>query len=197
MHKDIEYVMEYLAPKFSTHLLFPSAKFPEYKQVQSYLRACQKRGLIPLRVELCLADTALSLAGTVDMVWAWPVDSSFAFDAATGKRRVILADWKRTKKLHDDAFRGACGLGPMRGFPASNASKYGLQLGIYRHLVELNLDMVVVDLEIVAFHPECHNYMLVQPAITRAHVGEVLGRWEAQVVAGKTKFTADLAQMRA
>lgn len=145
----------------------------ELQQFEAYRDMCVRRGLVPWRTEhVIFADPPWNITGAVDMQWTWP--GSEGVDAATGRRRIVLADWKRTPNLFKPPFRGETGLGPLRGYGACSASKYELQLALYRAVLERHYDVDVVEAEVVAFHADLADYRRLKVTMPRDTAEAVL-----------------------
>ena len=163
------------------------ASSPELQQFAAYARSCRERGLVPYRTEQKLLDVGLDIAGSVDMQWTF--EGAQRTDPDTGRVRVVVADWKRSPNLLKPVFYGERGFGPMRDFPACASSKYELQLGLYRALLEAHYGVVVVSMEVVAFHPgngSPDRYVLFPVTIERDTVKAVMDVRRDQLEDGLT-----------
>jgi len=109
--------------------------------VVPFLQTLLERGARPYRTEWRIFSTAHKVAGTVDALFEEP-DGTFT-----------LYDWKRSCSIKwDNHYETA--LPPLRHLPNSKLAKYSLQLNLYRHLLEQQMDIPVARMYVVAFHPE-------------------------------------------
>jgi hypothetical protein len=138
----------------------PPSATPEEVQFAAYAAQRAAEGWVPYRTEQRVFDGPHQLAGAVDMQWA-RADGECDPE---GRRIVLLADWKRTDKLHK-RFGGERGYGPLGSLLACAESKYSLQLGLYRWMLEAHYNVHVVACEVVAMHPDLKERALVEGAL--------------------------------
>lgn len=102
---------------------------------------------IPYRTEWTIYDESARIGGTVDMVYKNVRDGTYT-----------LVDWKRCKEMH------TTGKAPAKGVMAHmrdcNFTRYSLQLGIYRYILENVYGLTVRDAFVVQFHPSLENYQM-------------------------------------
>ena len=99
-----------------------------------------------LRELLC----ATYCAGSVDLIYR---------DVTAPENELMIADWKRSKKIWEKASGDKCGRGPCAEVPDCNLYHYYLQLNLYAYLVEANTHYKVTKLTILVFHPNNDNYV--------------------------------------
>ena len=99
-------------------------------------------GFVPWRVEMNLFHCGLQLSGQADLVCK---------DA--GDRLVIL-DWKRSKKISEEGYRGERQRPPLAHLPNCNRQCYNLQLNAYRHILEKEYLLPVSGMYLVILHPD-------------------------------------------
>lgn len=111
-------------------------------------RAADKSARIApaLRELLC----ATYCAGSVDLIYR---------DVHAPENELMIADWKRSKKIWERAFDNKFGTGPCAHLPDCNLYHYYLQLNLYAYLVEACTHYKVTRLTIIVFHPNNTNYM--------------------------------------
>ena len=77
-------------------------------------------------VERIVFSESIGIAGTIDLLARHRVNGEWT-----------LVDWKTNKRINDRAYNGKCGvLGPATKFEDCHTVKYGLQLSLYRHILE-------------------------------------------------------------
>jgi ATP-dependent exoDNAse (exonuclease V) beta subunit len=97
----------------------------------------------PFRTEWVIYDTDLKLAGSIDFVMR---------SRTTGKYRIV--DWKRCK-TNDAGFSNAFGkrlLPPLRHVPQTKSNKWGLQVNVYREVLERHYGVEIDGMSMVVFH---------------------------------------------
>jgi hypothetical protein len=83
-------------------------------------------------VERIVFSQPLGIAGTIDLL---------ARDRSSGEW--VLIDWKTNKKITRRSYAGKCGiLGPATELEDSHVVKYGMQLSLYRYLLETHYAIV-------------------------------------------------------
>jgi hypothetical protein len=118
----------------------------EFGYFLDYAKRMREKGYHPWRTEAIVWDEDLRLVGSVDMQWI------HEDDLAAGRRRIHLADWKRSKEIRRDN-RFGCGLGPLAHLPDCNLAHYRLQLNLYTRLLETKYETEVSAMTIVVCHP--------------------------------------------
>jgi hypothetical protein len=71
----------------------------------------------------------------------------------------IIVDWKRSKKIRKEPFKGKKGTGIFLHLDDCNFIHYSLQLNTYRHFLELHYGKRVKEMHIAVFHPNNDNYL--------------------------------------
>ncbi len=131
------------------------------------------KGWIPYRTEWRIFDPAYGIVGTIDYV---------AIPDPSRPDEVIICDWKRSKKIHTNAFKDKNGKVKMgcvpatEGMEACNWNEYVIQLNEYKWLMQRNYRKKVVKMYIIVFHPDYASYQLL-PVPDRQDVIEALMAW--------------------
>jgi len=100
----------------------------------------------PHRTEWVIFDEERGLAGTIDMT----------FINKAGE--IIIVDWKRSKNVTDQAYKGKCGTGALQGWPDANFYHYSGQLNLYRSILEARYSVKVVGMYLVVCHPNQNTF---------------------------------------
>lgn len=147
-----------------------SQESPEIKQFLKFQQSQMRSlGVAPFRTEWRVCAPDLSLAGSVDFVGSLD-DGTF-----------VIIDWKRSKKLQT----GGPGGGtfhqkhmrpPLEHLTDNDASRYFLQLNIYRYILQNYYGISVSRLLLAAFHPENRgdNYVVLEAPLLEAEVAAIL-----------------------
>lgn len=141
----------------------------------------RQRGLVPFRVELRLADTASQVAGTLDALFVSPADG-----------HLELYDWKRVHRI-DAGSRFANALpvdGPLAGLAACNLVYYGLQLNLYKRILERNAPSLapITHMWLAVFHPDQAVAKIIEvPTMTSA------ADWMLETTAARRQSTPKVA----
>ena len=127
----------------------------------------QKMDIEPYRTEWRICDPEFELAGSVDFVGELP-DGTF-----------VIMDWKRSKNLANslDSHFGRRAKWPLEHIDDTDASKYFLQLNIYRYILQKHYDIQVSRMVLASFHPSTDEYFQVPVPL-----------WEAEVTAALRHF---------
>ncbi len=98
------------------------------------------------RVEMKI--TAEGVGGMVDAL----------FKNSQGK--FVVVDWKRSKKINKDGFRGErVPAGVMKGLANSNGAKYNMQISMYAYMLRLRYGFPIANEGyIVSIHPNYDSY---------------------------------------
>lgn len=110
-----------------------------------------EKGWIPYQTEKTIYDIDdpdLRIAGSIDALY-------YRVNEETGKKEYAMVDWKTTAKkvVTKDVFRGGtCGY-PLDKIVNRIATKYSIQLHVYRHILKKHYGMDVVKLIIVQLDP--------------------------------------------
>lgn len=118
----------------------------EYRLFKSYLK--DHSHYKPYRTEWTVYSKKYMLAGSIDMIYIDPEDST----------KIVIADWKRSKeiKFSNDWEKGH---GPLSDIDNCNYWHYCLQLNIYRMILEKYYDKQVSDMFLVILHPDQEKYI--------------------------------------
>jgi hypothetical protein len=150
MHFDIECYLNGYEDVVNTSMEFQyfknfwqdfSQKYPKFK---------------PYRTEMIVWDATFrnnrGVCGSIDCILKDDED------------RLIVLDWKRSKEIKFEN-RYQYMQHPFNHLPDSNYSHYSLQLSIYRHLLQQQYQMKVIDMMLVIFHPNQKDYhcVIVEP----------------------------------
>lgn len=118
--------------------------------------------LIPYRTEMMLYSTTLRLCGSVDILWE-RIDLPKRPD---GKKRLIMGDYKRSKKIEMMNQWDESGIVPCTAKASScNFVKYSFQEGQYTQILdeyheEAEQDFVIEEWWIIVLHPNQTKYQL-------------------------------------
>ena len=138
----------------------------EFKQFLDFERDIVKpRGVKPLRTEWRIADPEHNIAGSVDFIGSLPDGTC------------IIMDWKRSKNLATGGLNNSYGRRakyPIDHLDDCEASKYFLQLNLYRYILQKHYNMVVSQMILTSFHPQVSNYFMVECPYWDAEVEKVL-----------------------
>jgi hypothetical protein len=155
--------------------LTPSDDLIEFKQFLDFEKdVVTKRGVLPHRTEWRIAAPEYSLAGSVDFVGSLP-DGTYC-----------LIDWKRSKNLANSMSNtyGKLGKYPLDHLDDCEASKYFLQLNIYRHILQKHYNIVVSSMTLASFHPNASAYFATEVPFWDEEVEKVLQDLEADIGTG-------------
>ncbi len=115
-------------------------------------------GYVPMAMERVVVNRFLQLAGTIDAL--------FRKQRLDGSWAIIMVDWKRSKEIKFEGFRGKCGELPATAhMPDSNFSKYTLQQLEYAFMLYKDYGIYVDEMYLVVCHP--HQSAPLQIPITR------------------------------
>ncbi len=117
---------------------------PEFMQFMLLYETMQLR---PYRTELSIYHSGLDVAGQIDAL-------------CVGAYGLEIWDWKRSKEIQMDAFRQM--KFPLHHLPDSNYYHYGLQLNLYRYILESEYDMPISRMCLGVFHPLCSHPICVE-----------------------------------
>jgi len=142
MHACIEdYYMHGKKPDVLTPELDMFFRFDDYSR---------ELGYEPKKSEQIVYDTDYSLAGSVDMLY---------IDRETGD--YWLVDWKRSKEIKFEGYRGLKALPPIDDKQDCNYEQYSLQLNIYKFLLEKNYGLSICRMSLVILHPNNDDYIII------------------------------------
>jgi len=144
----------------------PSDNLIEFKQFLDFERDFMKtRGVVPYRTEWRIADPDYNLAGSVDFVGALP-DGTYC-----------LMDWKRSKNLATSMSNtyGRRGRYPIDHLDDCEATKYFLQLNLYRYIIQKRYGLTISSMILTSFHPQASSgYFMTETPIWEEEVEKVL-----------------------
>jgi hypothetical protein len=146
--------------------LEPADGLAEFKQFLDFERdIILPRGIKPFRTEWRICDPEHNLAGSVDFVGALP-DGTFC-----------IMDWKRSKNLAMGMSNsyGKRGKWPLSHLDDCEASKYFLQLNMYRYMLQKHYGIVISNMVLASFHPTAGNYFMTEAPIWDDEIEKVLG----------------------
>lgn len=107
-------------------------------------------GLKPYRTEWLVYDEIKRVSGSIDLTMIQP----------NGKLR--LYDWKRSKGISKEGFKGKKGKGPFSNLPDCNFITYSIQLNIYRRYLENKYGKEIESMSLVVLHPNNDDYILIE-----------------------------------
>jgi hypothetical protein len=133
MHYDIECFYNGLEPD-NTSI--------EYEYFKRF--AADHENLVPFRTEWCVFNEEIKLAGSIDMVFQDKYTKEFH-----------IYDWKRVKEIsYDSTFNKFAKTKCISHLPDTNFWHYSLQLNTYKAILEAKYGMKIVDLYLIACHPD-------------------------------------------
>lgn len=110
----------------------------------------ENRHLIPIRSELTVGDPNLMLAGTIDQLFWNTKDEEYQ-----------LWDWKTDKKFRRNN-RWQTLLNGLEHLDECEFNKYGLQVGLYKYIIERNVDIKLGTSHVVWFNHSAEDYEIVK-----------------------------------
>ncbi len=127
----------------------------EYRQFHRFHEEHVKGKLKRFRTELRAFDAEFELAGSVDMLYK-------RAGAEEGDMRLVMYDWKRSKEIHEKAFkRDDVGREPAHTLPNCKKSHFLLQPNVYKFLIERGTDYRIDEMYVACFHPNHKDYLLI------------------------------------
>lgn len=108
--------------------------------------------LMPYLTEMRVYDLEYDVAGSIDAVMV-RIDEYEQAQREGRAPKIILIDWKRTSKLSKSAWGGEMAAPPLQDFPDSNYYKYGVQLNVYKKVIERNTEHTVEAMYLCRFNP--------------------------------------------
>ena len=117
-----------------------SIETPEWSMFEDFLE--DHRHLTAWRTEQMVFSESLRMTGSIDM----------QFRAPDGT--IIMADWKRSKKITRKAYGGQKGYFPFDHLPNANYYHYALQLNLYRTFLETWYGEKVSQMFLLVLHPD-------------------------------------------
>lgn len=148
------------------------ATTPEFKLFADYERLYVKDLLVPYRTEWLVYNERLQLSGAIDMLYAYVEGCGrSSLPDENGKIHLVLADWKRSKRIRFKSF-------PRNGEPQygcvpatsqvenCNYRKYSIQLQLYKYMLEAEYDVIIDEMWIVVLHPNNPQWLPVKPEPT-------------------------------
>ena len=104
-------------------------------------------GIEAYRTEWLVYDMFKRVSGSIDLTMR----------AANGKLR--LYDWKRSKGINKEGYKGKKGKGIFSHLDDCNFTTYCIQLNIYRHYLETNYGEEIEYMALVILHPTNDDYI--------------------------------------
>ena len=132
---------------FASPTLVDDAPLDVSAELALYARFRAETPLVPYRTEWRIFDEDLRLAGTVDLLSLDPGG------------RFVIYDWKRSRKLVDDAGRPVtanpwqCASPPISFLPDTPFNHYLIQQNLYAYILATRYDIHVAALHLVVLHP--------------------------------------------
>lgn len=105
--------------------------------------------LVPYRTEWEVYHEEANIAGSIDMIYK-NKDGSLS-----------IYDWKRSKKI-EKTNNFEFGLNELDHLPNSNFWTYGLQLNIYKYILEEKYNEKIREMCLVVLHPNNKNYLRIE-----------------------------------
>lgn len=124
-----------------------------------------KPGYCIYRTEWTIYNAKKTISGSIDAVVMKP----------NGK--VIILDWKRSKKIEAWNDFGHYGFGPFAKLIHCNFVHYCIQLNMYRRILETCYDLEVEGMFFVVFHPDNETYLLYEAPDLQPIVAPIIDHW--------------------
>lgn len=118
------------------------------KEMQYFRSYARDHPYTPYRTEWIVFDEDAKIAGSIDMIYLDPTDS-------TGETLMIF-DWKRSREIRM-INPWQSGSGPVKDLHDCNFVHYSLQLNIYKYIIETRYGKKVSQLKLVVLHPDNTN----------------------------------------
>jgi hypothetical protein len=144
MHEDCE--------NFYNHRPVNDPDSKEHLMFLEYNRYMEGLGYEPFATELMVYGGGIS--GAIDMLYR---------HSSSG--RVVLRDWKRSKKISTYGFGAKALYSVFEHLPPCNFTKYSLQLNLYAEILRRWYSIDIFDMAIVVLHP--NNPSFVEKKIPR------------------------------
>jgi ATP-dependent exoDNAse (exonuclease V) beta subunit len=141
MHENIELFLNQITPHQST-----TKEFSMFRKFYDDL-CRQYPTLNPYRTEWVVYDIKVGVAGSIDLV------------LSDSQGNLVIVDWKRSRKIRTQGFKGKRGFFPFGGLEDCNYFHYSLQLNFYRQILEKNYGKKVIYMMLVILHPDQENYL--------------------------------------
>lgn len=134
------------------------------KEFTYFMNFWREKGtdLEPYRMEWEVYVEELLLAGQIDGVFRRKSDGKF-----------VIYDWKRSKEIKAEGFRGEKGYAPLDHLDNCNYWQYTLQLNVYRWILKQYYDIEAVELYLVVLHPNNPNYVRIRCNILEDEVQDM------------------------
>lgn len=139
LHRNIELF-------YNKEPVFDNSK--EFKYFLSFNIIESASDMVPYRTEWLIYDESCKICGSIDMIYYNPKTKEYH-----------MVDWKRSKEIKTDSFRGKMGLEPLVNVPDCNYFHYALQLNLYRYILEENYNIIISSMRIVVLHPNNSNFI--------------------------------------
>lgn len=180
MHENIENYYNNLPHQTDTK------EFQLFWQYQQNL--IEENRIRPWRTEMMVTDLDLMLVGSIDMIYEFiQADEQFT---ENGKRRLVLADWKRSKeiKMSNHWQQGCVSL--TKDIDDCNYEHYRMQLNIYKIILERRYNVVVIEMYLIVLHPNQDDYMKVPIAMTNHERAKII-KYRRQQIVSKSSTLID------
>ena len=145
--------------------LQPSQECPEMEYFHRFnSEVMEAEKIEPYRTEWRICAPEYDLAGSVDFVGKRP-DGTY-----------VIMDWKRSKNLAsslENSF-GKRAKAPLQHIDDTDASKYFLQLNIYRYILQKHYGIKISQMVLASFHPATEKYFHVSVPIWEEEVEAAL-----------------------
>ena len=133
----------------------------EFQQAQNIFKRLLEWGLKPYRAEVNIFHVGLRCGGQPDLLL---LDHDC---------RIVIVDWKRTKKLTMENDREALKY-PLNHLPDCSYYKYALQVNLYRFVLESEYSMRVGQMFLAICHPDLPIPRLVEVPPLHAEVNALV-----------------------
>ena len=132
----------------------------EYGYFLKFWTDLKKRqpGIEAYRTEWLVYDMFKRVSGSIDLTMR----------AANGKLR--LYDWKRSKGINKEGYKGKKGKGIFSHLDDCNFTTYSIQLNIYRHYLETNYGEEIEYMALVVLHPTNDEYIEMEVSFMQEEV---------------------------
>jgi hypothetical protein len=145
-----------------------TADTPEFKYFLDFHQEFSAT-LKPYRTEWTVFHEEARIAGSIDMVYeeVLPADSTptptptehSPHRGKTEPPSLVIYDWKRCREISKTNAANKFATHPaIEHLPDSNYWHYGLQLNIYKYILETKYEKTIKDLYLVVLHPESKAY---------------------------------------
>jgi len=138
----------------------------------------KKRNWTIYRTEWMIFIEELLLTGSVDGI--------VQVDPINYPKRIIVLDWKHSKKIDREGFKGQKGKGICSDLQDCNYNHYNNQLSLYRYILENHYGFEVVESYMVIFHENNRSYELIKVVdLRKSHIEKMIEERRIKVEAWK------------